>query len=111
MGNDDKAPGTGSGSSSNSMTPHIRSRSTEKAPLTLEFVAQILSEMETRMTANINKANTSTNDKISKVAKAIKELEKVNVQRFEVLEAKMVAQEEGSVKVQEQFLVMQNEIS
>lgn len=67
--------------------------------------------MEARLTANQTKATNTTNDKISKVAKGIKDLEKILTQRFEALEQRVNNQEETSSKLQEDFLAMKNEIA
>lgn len=92
----------------------LRSRSVEKSPVspvTLDSIGQLLKEMEARLTANQTKATNTTNDKISKVAKGIKDLEKIHTQRFEALEQRVNNQEETSSKLQEDFLAMKNEIA
>lgn len=99
---------------SNSNEKSVTTRSqlvAERKNLTLDSLADLLLEMENRMTTSLNKATTSTTDKLAKVSKSISSLEKSHSEKFDSLERKLSDHETSVNKALTEFQDMKKDVA
>uniref|UniRef100_A0A8D8M163 FP protein C-terminal domain-containing protein n=1 Tax=Cacopsylla melanoneura TaxID=428564 RepID=A0A8D8M163_9HEMI len=91
------------------------------AALTMEQLAQMMVDMEGRLTKVLSKANSATNEKINKLNSAVKDLEKTHKdkfssmekshgERFASLDMKVLANDASLDNINKEFLEMKSQI-